>query len=72
MSGFAAGAFDNYSEALAFPAVRVIREGRIDEQWQRFISNNVRMAGTVINDIRSMIAANNVGSRRIAEKRSTR
>ncbi|MCP5379919.1 MAG: hydantoinase B/oxoprolinase family protein [Novosphingobium sp.] len=66
VSGFAAGAFDNYSEALAFPAVRVIREGRIDEQWQRFISNNVRMAGTVINDIRSMIAANNVGSRRIA------
>jgi N-methylhydantoinase B len=66
VSGFAAGAFDNYSEALAFPAVRVIREGRLDEQWQRFISNNVRMAGTVINDIRSMIAANNVGGRRIA------
>ncbi len=65
VSGFAAGAFDNYSEALAFPAVRVIREGRIDEQWQRFIGNNVRMAGTVINDIRSMIAANNVGGRRI-------
>ncbi|MCB2049792.1 MAG: hydantoinase B/oxoprolinase family protein [Novosphingobium sp.] len=66
VSGFAAGAFDNYSEALAFPAVRVIREGRLDAQWQRFISNNVRMAGTVINDIRSMIAANNVGGRRIA------
>lgn len=65
VSGFAAGAFDNYSEALAFPAVRVIRDGRIDEQWQRFIGNNVRMAGTVINDIRSMIAANNVGGRRI-------
>lgn len=65
VSGFAAGAFDNYSEALAFPAVRVIREGQIDEQWQRFIGNNVRMAGTVINDIRSMIAANNVGGRRI-------
>ena len=66
VSGFAAGAFDSYSEALAFPAVRVIRDGRLDEQWQNFISNNVRMAGTVINDIRSMIAANNVGSRRIA------
>ena len=66
VSGFAAGAFDNYSEALAFPAVRVIRGGQLDEQWQKFISNNVRMAGTVINDIRSMIAANNVGSRRIA------
>ncbi len=66
VSGFAAGAFDNYSEALAFPAVRVIRDGRLDEQWQKFIANNVRMSGTVINDIRSMIAANNVGSRRIA------
>lgn len=66
VSGFAAGAYDNYSEALAFPAIRIIRDGRIDDQWQSFIGNNVRMAGTVINDIRSMIAANNVGSRRIA------
>lgn len=65
VSGFAAGAFDNYSEALAFPAVRVIRNGRIDPQWQRFIQNNVRMSDTVINDIRSMVAANNVGGRRI-------
>lgn len=65
VSGFAAGAYDNYSEALAFPAVRIIRDGQIDDQWQSFIGNNVRMAGTVINDIRSMIAANNVGSRRI-------
>lgn len=66
VSGFAAGAFDNFAEALAFPAVRVIREGRIEKQWERFIANNVRMAGTVINDIRSMIAANNVGAKRFA------
>ena len=65
VSGFAAGAFDSYAEALAFPAIRVIRDGQIDEQWEKFITNNVRMAGTVLNDIRSMIAANNVGGRRI-------
>ncbi|MCW3027845.1 MAG: hydantoinase B/oxoprolinase family protein, partial [Solirubrobacterales bacterium] len=41
------------------------RRGRIDPQWERFLATNVRMAGTVLNDIRSMIAANNAGQRRM-------
>lgn len=65
VSGFAPGAFDCYSETLAFPGVRLIREGRIDPQWERFLATNVRMPGTVLNDMRSMIAANNAGMRRI-------
>lgn len=65
VSGFAPGAFDSFSETLAFPAVRVVRDGRIDAGWEQFIATNVRMAGTVLNDIRSMIAANNAGRQRL-------
>lgn len=34
--------------------------------WEQFIATNVRLSGTVLNDIRSMIAANNAGQRRLA------
>jgi N-methylhydantoinase B len=66
VSGFALGAYDSYSETLAFPGTRIARKGRIDPEWEMFIATNVRMAGTVMNDIRSMIAANNAGQRRLA------
>ncbi|MGH2761675.1 MAG: hydantoinase B/oxoprolinase family protein [Thermoleophilaceae bacterium] len=65
VSGFALGAYDSFSETLAFPATRVVRGGRIDPVWEQFIATNVRLAGTVLNDIRSMIAANNAGQRRL-------
>lgn len=66
VSGFAPAAFDSFSEALAFPGVRLVRNGRIDPQWEAFLSANVRTPQTVLNDIRSMVAANNAGQRRIA------
>jgi N-methylhydantoinase B len=66
VSGFALGAYDSYSETLAFPGTRIARRGRIDPQWEQFLATNVRMAGTVLNDIRSMIAANNAGHRRLS------
>src|SRR5215216_1508353 len=65
VSGFALGAFDSFSETLAFPATRIVRGGRIDPVWETFIATNVRLAGTVLNDIRSMIAANNAGQKRL-------
>jgi len=65
VSGFALGAYDSYSETLAFPGTRIARNGRIDPQWQQFLATNVRLSGTVLNDIRSMIAANNAGQRRL-------
>jgi N-methylhydantoinase B len=65
VSGFAPGAFDSYAETLAFPGTRIVRGGRIDPQWEQFFATNVRMAGTVLNDMRSMIAANNAGQRRL-------
>lgn len=65
ISGFALGAVDSFSESLAFPGTRIARDGSIDPEWEGFIANNVRMSGTVLNDIRSMIAANNAGQRRL-------
>lgn len=65
VSGFAPGAHDKYSEALNFNAVRVIRNYRIEPEWESFIGNNVRLQRIVLNDIRSMIAANSAGERRL-------
>lgn len=65
ISGFAPGAFDSYSESLAFPGTRIVRGGSLEPEWEAFIANNVRMPGTVLNDIRSMIAANNAGQKRL-------
>lgn len=65
LSGFAPGAKTMYEEALRFPAVRIIRDGRIDPAWAQFIAANVRLPAPVLNDIRSMIAANNVAARKL-------
>jgi N-methylhydantoinase B len=60
VSGSAPAAVSVYDEALRFAAIRVIRDGRVDEEWRRYLVQNVRTPGPVLNDIRSMIAANNV------------
>jgi N-methylhydantoinase B len=67
VSGLAPAAHDVYAEGLRFPAVRAIRNGAIDPEWEHLISANVRAPGPVLNDLRSMIAANNVGNRKLAE-----
>lgn len=60
VSGYAPGARDVYQEGLRFPPVKIIKNGRIDSEWARFIAANVRAPAAVLSDIRSMIAANNV------------
>ncbi len=67
VSGFAPTAFDCYAETLSFPAIRIVQNGRIEPHWEQFLSTNVRLPGIVLNDIRSMIAANNAGQRRLAQ-----
>lgn len=67
VSGFAPGARDVYQEGLRFPPVRIIRDGVMDTQWESFIAANVRASDEVLNDIRSMIAANNTASRKLVE-----
>lgn len=67
ISGYAPGAHDVWQEGMRFPPVRIIREGMIDGEWEKYIAANVRAPGPVLNDIRSMIAANNTASRKLAE-----
>jgi N-methylhydantoinase B len=67
LSGIAPGAHDVYAEGLRFPAIRAIRDGAIEPEWEHFITANVRAPGPVLNDLRSMIAANNVGNRKLSE-----
>ncbi|KQV77806.1 hypothetical protein ASC64_03035 [Nocardioides sp. Root122] len=67
VSAFAPGARDVYQEGLRFPPVRIIRDGEMDSQWESFIAANVRASDEVLNDIRSMIAANNTASRKLVD-----
>lgn len=66
VSGFAPGAHEVYEEGLLFPPTRIIKDGALDPEWERFIGANVRMSDIVLNDIRTMISANNVGARKLA------
>ena len=67
VSGFAPGAMSVFEEGVRFPPTRIIRDGGIMPDWERFISANVRIAPLVLNDIRSMIAANNVSQKKLTE-----
>jgi N-methylhydantoinase B len=66
ISGKAPGARDIYQEGIRFPPIRIIREGRLDPSWERFIDANVRKGDRVVNDIRSLLAANIAGERKLA------
>jgi N-methylhydantoinase B len=65
VSGFAPEARDCFSEGLRFPALRVVHDGELDRDWVRFVANNVRSPTAVINDLRSMLAALNIGRARL-------
>lgn len=67
VSGVAPTARDIYGEGLRFDGVRAITDGAIDPEWEDFIATNVRLAGPVLNDIRSMISGINVGARKLSE-----
>lgn len=67
VSGIAPGALNIFGEGLRFPPIRVIRDGRLDPEWEKFIAANVRAPRPVINDIRSMIAASHVGAAKLEE-----
>lgn len=62
--GWAPVAFDCYGEALRFPAVRIVREGKFIRDIERLLVHNVRLP-IVLNDIRSLVAANNAAQSRL-------
>jgi len=65
VSGFAPGALSVFEEGLLFPATQIIRDGSLDPGWVGYIAANVRIADLVLNDIRAMIAANNVAQEKL-------
>ena len=65
ISGFAPEARDTYSEALRFPGTRVAHNAVLDEEWVGFMRNNVRVPLSFISDLRSLVAACNVGGERM-------
>ena len=58
--GFAPGARECYAEALRFPGIKFISEGKVLDDIVRLIESNFRVPQRNLNDIRSFIAANNV------------
>jgi N-methylhydantoinase B len=67
ISGYAPGAHDVWQEGMRFPPVQIIRDGAIDAQWEKYIAANVRAPGAVLNDIRSMISANNTATGKLTQ-----
>ncbi|HTK61476.1 MAG TPA: hydantoinase B/oxoprolinase family protein [Pseudonocardia sp.] len=67
ISGFAPTARSVYEEGLRFPPTRIITGGAIDPEWERYIAANVRIPDLVLNDLRSMIAANNVAQVKLSD-----
>jgi N-methylhydantoinase B len=67
ISGFAPEARDTFSEALRFPGTRVAHNAVLDEEWVSFMRNNVRVPLSFISDLRSLVAACNVGGERMGK-----
>ncbi|MFA1820128.1 hydantoinase B/oxoprolinase family protein [Virgibacillus oceani] len=56
-----------YQEGLRLPAIRLCKEGVMDEEILRLIQKNVRTDKEVIGDLYAQLAANNVGEDRLKE-----
>src|SRR5947209_7040990 len=56
--GWAPVAYDCYGEAIRFPAVRLVSQGKWIRDMERLFVHNVRLP-IVMNDLRSLVAANN-------------
>jgi N-methylhydantoinase B len=64
--GFAPAARDCFAEALRLPpGVKIFDRGEPIDAVRRLIANNVRVPVLHWNDIRSMVASNNTGIRRL-------
>jgi N-methylhydantoinase B len=56
-----------FSEGLRIPPVRVMSQGRLDEDMFKLIANNVRSPRETGGDLRAQVAGINVGMRRLGE-----
>jgi len=67
ISGFAPGAVSVYDEGLRFGPTPIIKDGALDPVWEQHLRDNVRAADLVLNDVRGMMAANNVAQQKLIE-----
>jgi len=63
--GFSANATEVEQEGLRIPPVKLIKEGRIDQEILGIILSNIRIADQRIGDIKAQAAALTVGEKRL-------
>jgi len=64
---FGADATSVYEEGLAIPIMKLVDQGKLNEDLIRIIKANVRVPQTVLGDVYAMISANEVGGRKLLE-----
>lgn len=66
--GLAPAATDCFGEGLRVPpGVKIFDQGKTVESVRRLIANNVRVPELYWNDVRSMVASNTTGSKRLVD-----
>lgn len=72
VGGFAPGSMpfgvtEIYQEGLQIPPVKLVKNGRVDEEITSLILQNIRTVKITKGDIMAQVAANNVGINRLTE-----
>ncbi len=65
--GFSAINADMYEEGLQIPICKIVRAGKLNDEWIELIRKNVRVSDQVIGDLLANIAATEVGCRQLLE-----
>ena len=65
--GFSAINANMYEEGLQIPICKIVRAGRLNDEWIELIRKNVRVSDQVIGDLLANIAATEVGCRQLLE-----
>jgi N-methylhydantoinase B len=64
---FGADATSVYEEGLAIPIMKLVDKGRMNEDLVKIIRANVRTPQPVLGDVHAMVAANEVGGKKLIE-----
>ncbi len=64
---FGADASSVYEEGLAIPIMKLVDQGRMNDDLVKIIRANVRVPDPVLGDIHAMIASNDVGGKKLTE-----
>lgn len=63
--GFSAHATDVEMEGLRLPPVKLIKEGKVDEEILSIVMSNIRTADQTLGDVRAQAAALGIGEKRL-------